>query len=63
MVSQQQQKYPGHDFCLISLLLILLPLSLNLFVPKPLQMFPIPIALGGTEDVIYETKITAREST
>lgn len=26
-------------------------------------MFPIPFALGGTEDVIYTTKITAREST
>lgn len=63
MVSQNQQKYPGHDFRLISLLLILLPLSLHLFVPKPLLIFPIPIALGGTEDVTYATKITARKST
>lgn len=64
MVSQQQEEeYPGHDFCLISLLLILLPLALHDFVPKPLLMFPIPLALGGTEDAIYATKITAREST
>lgn len=47
----------------MSLLLILLPLSLHLFVPKPLLMFPFPLALGGTEDVTDATKITARQST
>lgn len=47
----------------MSLLLILLPLSLHLFVPKPLLMFPFPLALGGTEDVTDATKITARQFT
>lgn len=45
---------------LISLLLILLPSALHLFASKPLLMFPIPLALGGTESVIHSTKSYCR---